>query len=394
MTPIRLIIVILSCLVITACGSNGDDGTTTSGAGSLWLGLTDASTDQYQAVYVKIDEIQVHAGSSEEAAGNWETIAAPVKTYNLLELVNGVIEELGVSPLDSGVYEQMRLIIGTLPTDDANILGVLHPYANYVIDLDGASHELKIPSGINSGIKIVHGFDISEDETTELILDFDASKSVVQAGNSGNWLLKPTIKVLDTREHAIVRGTVLQNDSRQGIAGALVSHQYETADSEDEMDAVTVEASSVSVEENVNEGIERGDYAILVQPGSYRLVSFKEGYAVECATIGTAHGESTFQDVELAASAMGRVAGSVLINGAGSEQYATLSFRKATPCGGVEATVAVRSISVANGSDYSVRLPAGAYSLVATASGMETEVYNSVNVGDGDVTYLGVGIGY
>ena len=67
-------------------------------------------------------------------------------------------------------------------------------YANYVIDTDENYQELKIPSGINTGIKIVHGFTISTDQTTELILDFNAEKSVVIADNSGNWLLKPTIK--------------------------------------------------------------------------------------------------------------------------------------------------------------------------------------------------------
>ena len=77
-----------------------------------------------------------------------------------------------------------------------------HPYANYVIidkdpndAIDPVSHELKVPSGDKTGVKIVGGYFISANQTTELILDFDACRSVVQAGNSGQWHLKPTIKL-------------------------------------------------------------------------------------------------------------------------------------------------------------------------------------------------------
>ena len=61
---------------------------------------------------------------------------------------------------------------------------------NYVILEDDSVHELKVPSGYQSGVKIVKGFTINENGTTEIILDFDAMSSVVEAGNSGQWLLK------------------------------------------------------------------------------------------------------------------------------------------------------------------------------------------------------------
>jgi len=67
---------------------------------------------------------------------------------------------------------------------------------------------LKIPSGYQTGIKIVHGFNIEEDQTTELILDFSASESIVMPGHDGEWLLKPTIKVIDVDNYSIISGTV------------------------------------------------------------------------------------------------------------------------------------------------------------------------------------------
>jgi len=371
---------------MAACSSDGNNTTTASEPGILSLALTDAFTDQYQAVYVTVDEIQVHMGGDEEEAGNWETVATPGKTYNLLELVNGTVESLGVSPLEAGTYEQMRLIIGLAPSDGLNILSVGHPYANYAIDMDDLSHELKIPSGINTGIKIVHSFDIGADQTTELILDFDASASVVQAGNSGNWLLKPTIKVLDTEEYAIIAGTVYDSESA-GIEGAVVSLQYETSDAEDEKDAVMVQTATVSDVEDADAGTTSGEFSLLAEPGSYRLVSYKDGYGVGCAVVDAVAGETAVQDVVLGTSDMGTVEGTVTINGGTSEQYATLSFRQAATCEGTdqEGMIEVRSVNSVTGFWYDIDLPVGTYSLVASSSGMETEVYEDIEVTDGGI---------
>ena len=50
---------------------------------------------------------------------------------------------------------------------------------------------------------------MESDRTVGLILDFDASRSVVKAGKSGKWLLKPTIKVTGTVNNATFTGAVI-----------------------------------------------------------------------------------------------------------------------------------------------------------------------------------------
>lgn len=211
--------------IVTACGSgNGGD------TGTLSLSLTDASDNQFLAVYVTIAEIQVHQnGSAGNNDGGWITVANPEKTYNLLELVNGVREELGIATLETGHYSQMRLILGTQADDGINILSQAHPFANYLIDSENEVHELKVPSGFQTGIKIVKGFEINANQTTELLLDFDANKSVVIAGKSGKYLLKPVIKLLDTANFAIIQGVisemVAEGDPLVLLGGALVSAQ-------------------------------------------------------------------------------------------------------------------------------------------------------------------------
>jgi hypothetical protein len=264
--------------LFAGCGGSGGGGSSvgSGGTGTLSLSLTDATTLDYQAVYVTIDRVDVHLGGNENSPNNWETVARPEKTYNLLELVNGVREQLGLADLQAGDYTQMRLIIGNTPDDGLNIFSQAHPFANYVILADTDEiHELKVPSGPQTGIKLVHGFTIEEDQTTELILDFDACRSVVKAGASGLWLLKPTIKVVGTKDYAIISGAV--SDGAAALPGVLVSAQIYDPDADDPKDRVVVWTSTVTDED--------GQYKLFLQPGTYNIVVYTTGYfpEVECS---------------------------------------------------------------------------------------------------------------
>ena len=161
-----IIALLLTSLLIAACGGGG--GSSSGEVGTVSMSLTDARSNGFNAVYVTIDDVQVHMQGNDNNDNNWQSVSAPTlpKTFNLYELTNGVREEIGLADLAIGSYTQMRLIIGTQKDAGINILSEAHPYANYVIDTDDAYQELKIPSGINTGIKIVHGFTISADQTT------------------------------------------------------------------------------------------------------------------------------------------------------------------------------------------------------------------------------------
>jgi hypothetical protein len=164
--------------LFSGCGSSSSDGG--GGTGTVSLSLTDATINGVKAVYVTIEEVSVH----KDEAGGWEVIAELNRTYNLLEFVNGVREELGIAVLETGHYTQLRMKVGEQPDLGMSILSEVHPYGNYVIDNSNKYQELKIPSGYQTGVKVVCGFDINENQTTELILDFDASRSIVEAGSS------------------------------------------------------------------------------------------------------------------------------------------------------------------------------------------------------------------
>lgn len=359
----------ISLMFLTACGGGGESGSSGSSSGStgtINVNLTDASTTDYKAIYITVQQLAVH----KDDGGGWEVISSPNKTYNLLELVNGVREELALATLATGHYTQMRLILSNTPDDSINILSKKHPYGNYFIDNSdqNVEVELKVPSGFQTGIKIVKGFEINENETTEIILDFDAARSIVKAGSSGKWLLKPTVKVMETKECSIIYGKV--EDSEKGaVGGVLVSAQTYTASAGDE-ERVQIEAATVTDSS--------GNYKLFLRPGSYTLVGYKDGFSVFYKKVVTTAGNTYPEDIPLSKSDTGTLSsGTVSISDADQEQYATISIRRPGPIVNEKSEqIEVKSLNVANGGDIKdTVLPFGGYSAVVISSyGKETKV--------------------
>ncbi|MGB8959130.1 MAG: DUF4382 domain-containing protein [Candidatus Aminicenantales bacterium] len=335
---------------LVGCWSSGDSG-------RLSLSLTDVSTDQYKAVYVTIAEIDVHADT--DVADAWTTVATPNKTYNLLELANGVREDLALVDLTDGLYTQMRLIIGANPASGLNILNQAHPYANYVIDLSDATHELKVPSGLQTGIKLVQGFEINANSTTELTLDFDASRSVVVAGHSGKYLLKPTVQVIDTSLASIISGTVTQAGDQTPVAGALISAQVYIDETAPAIDQVVVQASTLTDE--------NGHYELFVaantQNQTYNVVASLEGFAPLVFNLTAEGGQTYTRDFPLVAAPDSGIV-DVNVAGAGQDIYATVSFRQQVILNSAAVMIEVASINVLDGGPYPVVLPVGDYTVV------------------------------
>lgn len=349
----------LMTLTLASCGGGGSSSSsTTSGDGTLAVELTDSTTQDYRAVYVTIDRVDVH-----RADDNWEVVANPEATYNLLELINGATVVLGEDLLPAGEYTQMRLIIGDTPDDSQNIAGKAHPHANYLLIGDNLDDEpLKIPSGPQTGIKLVSGFTINENQTTELLLDFDAMRSIVKAGESGKYLLKPTIKVLKVAEHTSVEGmvTITADEVSTPLAGAFVSAQAG--------DPLQIQAGTVTDDE--------GEYKVFLMPGNYTLVATADGYLPACNPVNLTAGDKLLADFDLTPSEITfTLNGTVTVANPDEDQSVTLTFYQTVACNdATPAYVVVRELNVAadtNGVGYEISLPAGNYEIVATTDDKE-----------------------
>jgi len=139
--------------------------------------------------------VRVHQSdnASENAAGWTDITLNPPRKINLLNLndptqPNLALDSLGETPLAAGHYTQLRLVL--VPNSGGP------PFANSVV-LSGIPGEIALdtPSGMQSGIKLIHQFTVGSGQRVDLLLDFDACKSIVQTGN-GTYKLKPVIKVI------------------------------------------------------------------------------------------------------------------------------------------------------------------------------------------------------
>ena len=184
-------------ILIAGCGGGGGDSSPQAGMGTVNASLTDAPAGGFTAVNVTISKVRMHQSSSasENDAGWTDITLNPARKINLLNIANGVLEDLGTVSLSAGHYTQLRLVlVATSGTNLAN---------SVVLSSDPATEiALDTPSAMQSGIKLINEFDVTSGQRVDLVLDFDALKSVVARGN-GTYLLKPVIKVVPTQLNGI-----------------------------------------------------------------------------------------------------------------------------------------------------------------------------------------------
>jgi hypothetical protein len=176
--------------IVAGCGGGDGISGTGSSAGSLRVFLTDAPACGYDAVNVTVQKVRVHQSATalDGDAGWADIVLAPARRIDLLTLSNGVLDELGQTALPAGRYTQLRLVLA------AN--GNNAPWANSVMPTGGSETALDTPSAQQSGIKLNVEIDVAADKRVDVVLDFDACKSVVKRGNSGRYNLKPVISVI------------------------------------------------------------------------------------------------------------------------------------------------------------------------------------------------------
>lgn len=188
-----------------ACGGGGGTATPAADSGTLSLAMTDAPACGYDHVYVTVQKVRVNQSSTaaDSDAGWSEIVLNPAARLDLLSLTNGVLSELGQTPLPTGKYTQLRLVLA----DN----GAAAPWANSVVPTGGTTEfALKTPSGQQSGVKANIDIDIAANKMADFVIDFNACKSVVSAGAAGNYLLKPVVTVIP-RYISGVQGYVASN---------------------------------------------------------------------------------------------------------------------------------------------------------------------------------------
>lgn len=359
----RLMVFLAALLFFALSGCNGSNSNDPTEVGTLKVSLTDTASPDYKAVYVSVNQVEVKASANENDNG-WLVVDTVNKTINLLDITGGRLEALGTRDVPAREYNQIRLLLTDTPDDKTNINGNDHPHANYVIDLSDNTYELNVPSGLQSGIKLVKKFTIETSGLTELILDFDAMKSVVKAISSDKWLLNPVIHVIETESVAGIGGSVFNASDDSAQQATWMALQTQDATATDTRDAITTHAGTLA------DLI--GAYFLRVPADDYTLVAFKEGFAPECQNVTTVTGETFIRNFALTAATSGTLTVTVRSLST-TDEPVTVSIRMEGDCGGAETIFyEVTSQSFAEDGSYTISLPPGTYTVVAYGDSMTT----------------------
>jgi len=186
-TKMRLCILAIP-FALAACGGGGGDNSS-SGTGTLHVAMTDAPSCGFDHVYVTVTKVRVNASSSAgDTDGGWTDITLPSpQKIDLLSLTNGVLTDLGRAPLAAGQYQQIRFV---LAQNQGNTVA-----NSVVVSGTTAEQSLATPSATQSGYKIIQPFTVQANTLVDLVLDFNACKSIVARGN-GTYSLKPVVTAI------------------------------------------------------------------------------------------------------------------------------------------------------------------------------------------------------
>jgi len=264
MTLLRGLSLLLTTIVLAACGGGGGGGS--PGSGTLSVKMTDApATPDYAEVWVTVEKVRVHqSDTAADGQSGWEEIVLdPPRKIELLDLRNGVLAELGQVEVPAGTYHQFRLVLGDGPTDNELVLAA-----------DPATRvPLTTPSAQQSGLKLnAKPFEVADGQTVELVLDFDAARSVVRAGNSGKYLLKPVITVIPMLDAGALAGSFADPAASEGASVSLQAYDATTG-SASVLRATTPAADGSWKLAPVEAG---GDYALVVVKPGFRSMVFTD----------------------------------------------------------------------------------------------------------------------
>ena len=271
-------------LAAVSCGGGGGSGSST-GTGHLQLLLTDApfAHDIVTSAKIKVSAIRVHR----EAQSDSGFITLPGVTdleLELIDLQNGLTQELVDAELEAGLYRQIRLVVeeATLQLTNGNVYST-------------ANGNLSLTSTGTSGLKLFvdPAIEVTSGGTTTLVLDFDLAKSFhaipgKDALNATSFKLMPVIRVANQTTTGELRGTVTEDDGAGGQAAVEGATVHVLPPGE------TDPANSIATTGTIADG----SYAVLgVAAGTYDVLAIKDPKQGSALGVDVVAGNATTVDV-------------------------------------------------------------------------------------------------
>jgi hypothetical protein len=285
MKHLKLIItgIILSVFAFISCNK---EEINMENKGRVNVHITDAPfpIDLVSSTIVTIDAVEIRKKADAEMdddEASFILLAEGETEIDLLELTNGITEQIASADIEAGTYDMIRL----------------HVVNAKVILYDGTEFDLQIPSSYTSGlkVKIQPAVSISEGQTSDVLLDFDVNQSFIVKGNLnsqiGGFIFKP-----------VVRGVYL------GAAGRIEGNVSDTQGNPLENAWIKLWIPEVENELSENDSLvvssftdAEGNYKLIGLPAnSYTLTAELEGFKADTTeNISVTAGQATTVNPEL-----------------------------------------------------------------------------------------------
>ena len=179
-------------------GDGGGPGPTEPATGILNIAITDAPVDEVSIVNVQFTGVTLKPASGDEI----EIIFDAPKDFDLLTLTGGLTAELlSDTEVPAGGYNWVRLAVNA---EFDNV------FDSYAMKSTGEEIELRVPGGSQSGLKLVSGFTVTENQSTHLVIDWDLRKALSDPLGQPGFHLRPALRVTDMALFGALSGTVAE----------------------------------------------------------------------------------------------------------------------------------------------------------------------------------------
>ena len=240
------VITMIALMLMVNC-DNADNSK--SETARIQLKLVDEPGD-YEQVNIEIIDIQYRSTEEDESWQSFTPESGYPLNVDITELIAGNSLLLTDEVVPVGLLKQVRLVLS-----DNNTLKI--EGEDDLIPLD-------TPSAQQSGLKLNLDKELEAGFVYSFILDWNVQKSIVKAGNSGKYILKPVIKVNAEVNSGSISGKVVEiiEDIETPIANQLI--EVYTTEGDLVKDTLTNENGDFVIQ-----GLEAGGYIIKIMKESY-----------------------------------------------------------------------------------------------------------------------------
>lgn len=196
----QLAAVIMLGASVLLSGCNGSGSTSTANNATLNLYVADTPMDNAAHVNIVFTGVQIQGGYANPGGMMGSPATGPI-TFNFatpkdIDLMaqqgSNSAALLMNAAIPAGHYQWVRLMI-----DPAQCTITLS---------DGSVHPLTIPSGAQTGLKLVSGFDVAMGGSADFTIDFNLRQAVTLA--NGGYMMRPAMRMMNNIQVGSLSGSV------------------------------------------------------------------------------------------------------------------------------------------------------------------------------------------